>query len=78
MMPADYPMILKRGQAAEMCGLTPPGFDVWVRKGIVPPAIRGTRRWNRDAILAALGCERAADTTLSPFEQWEAENARSA
>lgn len=73
----NIPPILKRKEAAELCRLTPAGFDVWVRKGIVPPAIAGTRRWSRDAILRALnGSIQRAD--LDPFEQWELDNARSA
>ncbi|MGN6307345.1 MAG: helix-turn-helix transcriptional regulator [Mesorhizobium sp.] len=46
--------ILTRKEAAEMCKLTPAGFDVWVRKGIIPPATPGTRRWDQRAIDAAL------------------------
>ncbi len=76
----NYPPVLTRSQAAAMCQLTPAGFDVWVRKRIVPAAIEGTRRWSRDAILRALSGADAigVDAALSPFEQWEAENARTA
>ena len=77
MTPANdnYPPILTRPQAAAMCQLTPSGFDVWVRRGIVPPAIQGTRRWSRDAILRAIAGT-AIDVELDPMEQWERENAR--
>ena len=69
------PLAITRSEAAAMCGLTPQGFDVWVRKGIVPPAIRGTRRWSRVAIEAAI-CGEKPNSNLDPFEQWEADNAR--
>jgi len=70
----NYPPVLKRREAADMCGLTPAGFDVWVRKGIVPSSIRGTRRWSRDAILRAINGD-GPRTALDPFEQWEQDNA---
>ena len=73
----NNPPILTRPQAAAMCNLTPAGFDVWVRKGIVPPAITGTRRWSRDAILRALNDD-APRQDLDPYEQWKLDNARSA
>lgn len=47
---ANESLALTRTQAAELCQLTPSGFDTWVRKGIVPPAILGTRRWSRVAL----------------------------
>lgn len=67
--------ILTRAQAAAYCGLTISGFDVWVRKGIVPPPIAGTRRWDRNAIDAAFdrasGIEPAEP--VDAFEAWERE-----
>lgn len=68
------PLAITRSEAAALCGLTTAGFDVWVRKGIVPPAIKGTRRWSRAAIEAAVSGAKPP-TTLSPFEQWKADNA---
>lgn len=69
----NYPPILKRAEAAALCNLTPAGFDVWVRKGIVPPAITGTRRWSRDAVLRALNGD-VARSNLDPYEQWKFDN----
>lgn len=76
----NYPPILTRPQAAAMCNLTVSGFDVWVRRGIVPPAIAGTRRWSRDAILRQLsGVSIGVDAGLDPYERQKAErNARKA
>lgn len=68
-MSYDRPLALTRPQAAALCGLTTSGFDVWVRKGIVPPPIAGTRRWSRAALERALG----ADAQLDPYEQWKAQ-----
>lgn len=78
MTPANdnYPPVLTRQQAAAMCGLTPSGFDAWVRKGIAPPPIAGTRRWSRDAILAHLNGAVSVTAGVDPFEAWEAANAR--
>ena len=73
---AGLPPVLTRAQAAAMCNLTPSGFDAWVRKGIVPTAIAGTRRWSRDAILAAVNGTAAIDVEgMDPYELWKAQNA---
>lgn len=72
----DYdalPLTLTRTQAAKLCGLSPSGFDVWVRKGIVPPPIPGTHRWSKEAIRAALAGMPGANE-LDPFEQWLRDN----
>lgn len=75
----NFPPILTRPQAAAMCQLTPSGFDTWVRRGIVPPAILGTRRWSRDAILNTLSGAIAVDAELDPYEREKAlRNARKA
>ncbi len=82
MTPANdnWPLVLTRTQAAAMCGLTPAGFDVWVRKGIVPTALAGTRRWSRDAIKDAInGTSVGVDAVIDPYEKQKAErNARKA
>lgn len=76
----NYPPVLLRAEAAALCRVTVSGFDSWVRKGIVPPPITGTRRWSRDAILARLsGGGADVDAELSPYEKQKAErNARKA
>jgi hypothetical protein len=49
------PRCLNRRQAADYCGCgSLSSFDDWVRRGIVPGPIPGTRRWDRKAIDAAL------------------------
>lgn len=75
----NYPPVLTRREAAAMCRLTPSGFDSWVRRGIVPVAIMGTRRWSRDAILRAISGDVSVDVELDPYERQKAErNARKA
>ncbi|WP_243953103.1 hypothetical protein [Methylobacterium sp. J-067] len=55
---ADWPTLEPRcvsaGEAAAYCGLTPGGFRHWVAIGRLPPALPGTRRWDRKAIDYAL------------------------
>jgi hypothetical protein len=63
--------VLTRAEAALMCSISVSTFDVWVRKGIVPGPIVGTRRWSREALERALGVNRARDCAdTSPFEKW--------
>ncbi|WP_081636432.1 hypothetical protein [Methylobacterium sp. 285MFTsu5.1] len=70
------PRGLSREQAAEYCGCgSVSSFDDWVRKGIVPRAMRGTNRWDRKAIDRAL--DRHSGLASEPgrsFEEWAAEH----
>jgi hypothetical protein len=70
-MSAPDRLALTRDQAAELCGLTPAGFDVWVRKGIVPGPVKGTRRWSRAALERALGGEIANDDAEDAYRRWK-------
>lgn len=64
---------LSRPDAAAYCGLTPAAFDDWVRRGLVPPAIPGTHRWDRKAIDAALDkASGLLPTSLSAYDKWKA------
>jgi hypothetical protein len=61
-----------------MCRISVQTFDAWVRKGILPGPILGTRRWSRIAIERALAGDVVASTAdiwPSPFEQWKRRNA---
>jgi hypothetical protein len=66
------PRLLTREQAAAVCGLSPEGFDVWRRKGMVPGPLPGTHRFDRKALDAALdklsGIEDRAEET--PLQKW--------
>jgi len=66
--------VLTRPEAAKMCRISLQTFDSWVRKGILPGPIAGTRRWSRGAIERRLEGQTAAGSAaqhLSPFEQWK-------
>ncbi len=73
------PRGLTREDAAAYCGLTPEGFDVWVKRGIVPGPIPGTQRWDRKAIDLALDRASGLESPQkedNAFEQWRAAHAR--
>lgn len=79
------PLALTRPEAAALCGVCPSTFDSWVRKGIIPGPIRGTRRWSRTALTRAVDgtaepsvSPMATNDNLSPFEIWKRQNARAA
>jgi hypothetical protein len=74
------PRCLNRRQAADYCGCSSLStFDDWVRRGILPGPIAGTRRWDRKAIDAALdkmsGLSATASGEEDPFVVWEREYA---
>lgn len=56
------PRLLSRPQAATYLALSVAAFDDWVRRGLVPGALPGTHRWDRQAIDAAL--DRASGLTI--------------
>lgn len=64
------PRILTRAGAATYCGLSISGFDAWVRKGTLPQAIRGTRRWDRVALDRALDGDAIPDAQPSALDKW--------
>jgi hypothetical protein len=49
----------------DMCCVSAPTFDSWVRKSILPKPISGTRRWSRLAIERALAGDTTSATTGS-------------
>jgi hypothetical protein len=73
----NWPLVLTRPQAADMCRISVHTFDAWVRKGILPNSITGTRRWSRVSIEHALATGAITDeaSVSSPFEQWRCANA---
>lgn len=70
-------LTLTRPEAAALCGLTPSGFDGWVRRGILPPPIMGTRRWSRVQLERALTEQSwvppEVEEEEDPFRKWERE-----
>jgi hypothetical protein len=73
-----FPRGLTREQAAEYCGCeTVEAFDGWVRRGIVPAAIKGTHRWDRRAIDRALDRRSGLVADAAPsIDEWLAQHAR--
>lgn len=74
----NRPLVLTRREAAQMRRISLQTFDLWVRKGILPGPIWGTRRWSRDVIerrLAGGVVDLLANNQPSPFEQWKCGNA---
>jgi hypothetical protein len=74
----NWPLVLTRPQAAAMCVISLGTFDSWVRKGILPGPIAGTRRWSRLAIERALSGQltaASASTEDRPFAEWKRANA---
>ncbi len=75
------PRGLTREDAAAYCGLSPEGFDAWVKRGIVPGPIPGTQRWDRKAIDLALDRASGLESPTekgNPLDQWRAGRARQA
>ncbi len=68
----NWPPVLTRCEAAKMCTISVQTFDSWVRKGVLPGPIPGTRRWSRYTIERCLaGNAPSANDQPSPFEQWK-------
>lgn len=74
-------LTLTRSEAAALCGLTPSGFDSWVRRGIVPPPLMGTKRWSRVQLERALAGlpwvppDTAIAEETDPWAEWQADQA---
>lgn len=79
-MAETSPRVLRRSEAAAYCGLSPRGFDEWVRAGRLPAPLPGTKRYDRKAIDAAL--DRASGLTqideADEFEAWLKSHANAA
>ncbi len=50
----DSPRLIGRKEAAAYCGISPTCFSMWVASHKMPPAIPGTRKWDKRAIDAKL------------------------
>ena len=77
--PAIEPRLLSKTGAAAYCGLTPGGYDAWVKAGRLPGPISGTHRYDKKAIDAALdrlsGLTAAAeeDRPGGAYDKWKRE-----
>ncbi|GJE78225.1 hypothetical protein BGCPKDLD_4837 [Methylorubrum suomiense] len=73
------PRVLRRDQAAEYCGCDSlSAFADWQRRGIVPPPIPGTTKWDRNLIDRWLDRRSGllSDGGASAAEEWLAQHAR--
>ncbi|MBC7285841.1 hypothetical protein [Hoeflea sp.] len=70
------PRLLTRSQAAAYCGCAPSTFSMWVAGGTIPPAVPGTKRWDRAAIDAKLDAISGLATaeTEDAYDKWVREN----
>lgn len=50
----NSPRLIGRKEAAAYCGISPTCFSMWVASHKMPPAIPGTRKWDKRAIDAKL------------------------
>lgn len=71
------PRGMSREQAAAYAGCESlSAFNNWVRRGIMPKPIPGTRKWDRKAIDAALDRMSGLDSKMqlqrSPYDEWKA------
>src|SRR3974390_3168820 len=77
------PRGVSRKQAAAYAGCESlSAFNDWVRRGIMPGPIPGTRKWDRKAIDAALdrlsGIQPKIKSQMSPYDAWKASQNASA
>lgn len=50
----DGPRLIGRKKAAAHCDIAESTFSMWVATGKMPPAVPGTRKWDKRAIDAKL------------------------
>ncbi len=72
----DGPRLIGRKEAAAYCGVTPTCFSMWVASHKMPPAIPGTRKWDKKAIDARLDeiSGLVSSEPEDPYEKWMREN----
>jgi hypothetical protein len=58
-----------------MCGIALSTFSLWIARGVMPPAVPGTRRWDKEAIADKLDVLRGVTAEVEdPYEKWTREN----
>ncbi len=70
--------LLSKQEAADYCGLSLSGFQSWIDRGIMPPALKtateNTTRWDKKAIDQAIdrmsGLKPEAANNDSPLDDW--------
>ncbi|MFK4492839.1 hypothetical protein [Bradyrhizobium sp. USDA 336] len=77
------PRGMSKEQAAAYAGCESlSAINEWVRRGIMPRAIPGTRKWDKKAIDVALdrlsGLQPKIEAQLAPYDAWKASQNASA
>lgn len=76
MTDTDQPRLIGRKDAAAYCGVAQSTFSLWVSTYKMPPAVPGTRKWDKKAIDAKL--DEISGLTEEPTEdrynKWMREN----
>ncbi len=76
-MTDNPPRLIGRKEAADYCGISPSCFSMWVANHKMPPAVPGTRKWDKKAIDARLdeisGLGSAAQPE-DPYDKWMREH----
>ncbi len=75
-MPPINELAVRRARAAELFDISPGTFDNWVRRGLMPQAVKigGLRRWDTEDIRASwsdlkeLGASGEEDDGENPFD----------
>lgn len=74
----DGPRLLGRKEAAAYCGIAESTFSMWVSNHKIPPAVPGTRKWDKRAIdakldeISGLGGP-PPDAPETDFQRWKRE-----
>lgn len=69
----DGPRLIGRKKAAAHCDIAESTFSMWVATGKMPPAIPGTRKWDKRAIDAKLDevSGLTPEKNEDPYKKWE-------
>ncbi len=71
------PRLIGRKEAANYCGISPTCFSMWVANHKMPPAIPGTRKWDKRAIDARLDEISGLGSAAEPedaYDKWMREH----
>jgi hypothetical protein len=73
----NSPRLIGRKEASDYCGIGESPFSLWVSTHKMPPAIPGTRKWDKRAIDARLdeisGLEVKAQDKETDLQKWRRE-----
>lgn len=70
----NEPRLIGRKDAAAYCGIAESTFSMWVATNKMPPALPGTRRWDKAAIDDKLDALRGVAANEDPYQKWMREN----